>query len=63
MMADVIAMRVRDECEQLAFPWIEPEGLFGQLKTAMKADGNQSRTLNRAIPLVQQPHPMSHPAD
>jgi len=56
-------MRVRDECEQLAFPWIEPEGLFGQLKTAMKADGNQSRTLNRAIPLVQQPHPMSHPAD
>jgi len=55
MIRDMIAVRVGDKGERLALPWIEPEGVGGELEPAMEPDGNQGGILNRRIPLVQPP--------
>jgi len=38
MRRDVIAMRVRNECEILGFPWVEPEILSRQKHAAVVSD-------------------------
>ena len=53
MIPGMIAVRVGDKGERLALPWIEPQGVAGQLEPAMEPDGNQGGILNRHIPLVQ----------